>query len=132
MQGFSAQHTVDVTLSRGDDRITFTLYALPPGFRTWLRGAFPPPKLYERGKAPVADDDKHAEWGDRYLILLLGKALEPGNVLTTPVIGKNVAEWLETAKALLEEFRVANLTDGDLQAMRSAMTEAFFGGPAGN
>ena len=133
MQGFSAQHTVDVTLSRDAESITITLYALPPGFRSWLRGVYPPPKVFERGKVPVANEDKQAEWGDRYLLLLLGKAIEPGGILSTQVIGKREADWSGVADDLLEEFRLAHLTDGDLRVMREAMTAAFFeGSPEGN
>ena len=128
MQGFTAQHTIDVPLTRGDEVVTFKLYALPPGWRTWLASRFPQPMVYTNGKDPRPDESKRREYWDQLLILCLGKSLEPGGVLAVKVEASNKQGWGKVARAIFDEFYAAHLTDADLEVLVTAMKAAFIDG----
>ncbi len=133
MKGFSAQHNIPVTLSRGGESITLTLFSLPPGFRAWLRSAYPAPVIYLNGSPKgETDDTKYLEWASRFTVILLGKCLAPSSGLVTSIDASDRKGWDTVAEGLLGEFGLANLTDLDLQVLTTAMKEEFLDGKPGN
>lgn len=130
MQGFSAQHSVPVTLTRGEETITLTLFALPPGFRAWLRSDYPAPRVHGHQDAKgTTDETQFSVWASRLTVIMLGKCLEPEAGLKTKVDAKTPADWVKVATALLEEFREAHLTDLDLMQMAKVMKDEFLDFP---
>ena len=125
MRGFSCQHTITVELSRGNERLSLELFALPPGWRAALRSAYPPPMVYERNKAPQPDPARTGEWWEAFTRLSIGKALEPSGILDTKIEGINASDWQRVDRELSAEFAAANLTDGDLATLAEAIRREF-------
>ncbi len=125
MKGFDETESIDVDITHGDKTVTYTLYALPPGWRTWLQTRFPQPTIFVRGKGTEPDPAKRAEYWDQYSMLCLGKSMEAAGGLETTIDAKNAAGWGKVARDLFAEAKAAGLSDGDLSKLLNAMKSAF-------
>jgi len=122
---FSSMPTKTLTLVRdGGESVTLEIRPYPASYGTWLKAEFPPPSLMvtsRAGKNRVTDTDKLSEYNDLYVFCLVAKSL--GDQLDTKreTFGKGKAGWLAFAKAVLEEFRAANFTDGEINEIGTAV-----------
>lgn len=123
MRGFQHNKTVEVTLRRGTESVTYRLEAPPPGWVSWLRSVWPVPTITRPGKSPEPDPAEQSAHADRFLLVLIGKCLGAETGVT--IDGRSPGEWNAVADQLLAVFRTACLTDSDLQTLGHAVLEEF-------
>lgn len=122
MQGFQPKRAT-VVLTRGDSSLSFEVSPLPAGFRADLHAAFPPPRRYVNGKDAGADDSRGIQWADLLGYAILAKALEPSGALSAPCVNLSMDRSVieKQARAIRDEFRAANLTDGEVGELVKAV-----------
>lgn len=122
MQGFQPKST-SVVLARGDQSLTFEVSPLPAGYRADLHAAFPAPRKFVNGKDAGPDDGRGVQWADLMGYAILAKALEPSGVLSSPCVNLSMDRAVieKQARTIRDEFRAANLTDGEITALVKAI-----------
>ena len=127
MRGFSQPITENVTLCRGEEKITFVVHPQPVGYYPWLRGVFPPPVIYEGraggGTTTSPDTTRTEEYEDLFAFVLIAKCLEAGTMVSQEPEGRATrAQWHEYAVALRDEFRAAGFTSGEVRKLLHTAT----------
>lgn len=112
---FSTASTETVTLSRGDESLTFTITAVPPGYSTSLE-ALIPFTTFVKGQSVELDHGRMEERKELRAFAILAKALEADGCLETqpPTSSASPEQWIAYAQAVREEMKAALLTEGEI------------------
>jgi hypothetical protein len=113
MKGFTARPSREVTFTRGSQRVTYTVQALPPLFMGMVRSALP-----YTGKR----DDHNLEMK---ALILAAEGLRQGgeDMPPHPDPGAGAEEWTAYAGQLSELYARAGLTVAQVNAIGVAVSE---------
>jgi len=123
MNGFKSRASTIIEISRGSESVALEMTAPPVGYLSWLRSCYPAPQEFING---IAKPDPAAEHEYHSLLLYcrLAAALRPSGAIDTPEpAGTSRHAWNNYALGVRDEFRGANLSDGDVLILTRALNK---------